>query len=160
MSPPTNNQKQHEPSHKQPEATWAFPQTTRSNMSPPTNNQKQHEPSHKQPEATWALPQTIRSNMSPPTNNQKQWRAKHRFYAEIVKDITTRTSERKDTYNRTTQKTSNTDPTKTLEGELRCSRRVSLLFNIIILGLGLWFSKALLSTILQLQRRAKSIRSL
>jgi len=35
--------------------------------------------------------------MSPPTNNRRQRRTEDRFYAEIVTDITTRNSERKDT---------------------------------------------------------------
>ena len=35
--------------------------------------------------------------MNPPTNNWKQTGTEHRFYAEIVTDITTRNSERKDT---------------------------------------------------------------
>ena len=34
---------------------------------------------------------------SPPTNNWKQRRSKHRLYAEIVTDITTRNAERKET---------------------------------------------------------------
>ena len=36
--------------------------------------------------------------MSPRTNNWKERRTEHTFYAEIVTDITTRNSERKDTY--------------------------------------------------------------
>ena len=35
--------------------------------------------------------------MSPPKNNWGQRRTEHRFSAEIVTDITTRNSERKDT---------------------------------------------------------------
>jgi hypothetical protein len=35
--------------------------------------------------------------MSPPTNNWRLRRTEHRYYAEIVADITTRNSERKDT---------------------------------------------------------------
>jgi hypothetical protein len=34
--------------------------------------------------------------MRPPTNNWRQRRTEHRFYVEIVTDITTRNSERKD----------------------------------------------------------------
>jgi len=35
--------------------------------------------------------------MSPPTNNWRLRRTEHLFYAEIIKDITTRNSEHKDT---------------------------------------------------------------
>jgi len=35
--------------------------------------------------------------MNPPTNNWRLRRTEHRLYAEIVTDITTRNSERKDT---------------------------------------------------------------
>jgi hypothetical protein len=35
--------------------------------------------------------------MHPPTHNWEKIRTEHRFYAEIVTDITTRNSERKDT---------------------------------------------------------------
>jgi len=35
--------------------------------------------------------------MSPFTNNWRQKRVEHRFYAEIVTDMTTQNSERKDT---------------------------------------------------------------
>jgi len=35
--------------------------------------------------------------MSLPTNNLSKRRTEHRFYAEIVTDITTRNEERKDT---------------------------------------------------------------
>jgi hypothetical protein len=38
--------------------------------------------------------------MHPPTNNWREIRTDHRFYEEIIMDITTRNSER----NRTTQK--------------------------------------------------------
>lgn len=36
--------------------------------------------------------------MSPPTNNWKPKRTEHRFFAELVTEITTWNSERKDTY--------------------------------------------------------------
>ena len=53
--------------------------------------------------------------MSSPTNNWKYRRIEHCFYVEIVTNITTRNSERKDT-TMTTQKKpikmNNTDPTK------------------------------------------------
>jgi len=35
--------------------------------------------------------------MSPPANKWRQRRTEHRFHTEIVMDITTRNSERKDT---------------------------------------------------------------
>jgi len=35
--------------------------------------------------------------MHPPTNNWRQRRPEYRFYAEIVTDVSTRNSERKDT---------------------------------------------------------------
>ena len=39
----------------------------------------------------------VNKNTSPPTNNWRSRRTKHRFYAEMVTDIKTRNSERKDT---------------------------------------------------------------
>ena len=52
--------------------------------------------------------------MRSPTNNWKYRPTEYRFYAEIVKDITTRNSEHKDTLQdkKRKKKMSNTDPTK------------------------------------------------
>jgi len=55
--------------------------------------------------------------MSPTTNNRRQRRTGHRFYAEIVADITTRNSERKHTTHNTKSKKSNTDPIYTTGGQ-------------------------------------------
>ena len=41
--------------------------------------------------------QTTQTRHQPPTNNQSQRRTELRFYAEMVTDITTQNSERKDT---------------------------------------------------------------
>jgi len=43
--------------------------------------------------------------MSPPTNNWRKRLIEHRFYAEIIMDITTQNSEFIKKNNRTTQKT-------------------------------------------------------
>ena len=50
--------------------------------------------------------------MRPPTNNWRLRRTEHRFYEEIITDITTRNVKTHKRKTQTIKKMSNTDPTK------------------------------------------------
>jgi hypothetical protein len=56
--------------------------------------------------------------MRPPTNNWRLRRTEHRFYEEIITDITTRNVKTHKRKTQTIKKMSNTDPTKKTGDEL------------------------------------------